>query len=121
MIARITGTVIEQIEKGVILETQGIGYAIYTPSSLPLGTTATLHTQLVIREDSHELYGFETAQEKLLFTKLLSVSGVGPKTALHMLILYPLTELVRIIKSGDAKSVSLVPGVGKKTAEKNYH
>ncbi len=118
MIARITGTVVETIEKGVIVETGGIGYAVYTPSVPLLGDIATFHTHLVIRDDAHELYGFELLQEKLLFTKLIGVSGVGPKTALHMLTLYPLNELVRIIRVGDAKAISLVPGLGKKTAEK---
>lgn len=118
MIARITGTVVEQLEKGVVVETGGIGYAVYTPVPFPLETTVTLYTRLVMREDSQELYGFETSQEKTLFTKLISVSGVGPKTALQMFALYPLQELVRCIKQEDAKSISLVPGIGKKTAEK---
>lgn len=118
MIARITGTVVEIIEKGVVLENAGIGYDIFTPSVLPLGMSITLHTHMVIRDDSHELYGFERSEEKSLFATLIGVSGVGPKTALHMLTLYPLSELVRAIKSGDAKAISLVPGIGKKTAEK---
>jgi len=118
MIARITGTVVEVVEKGVVLETAGIGYLVLTPATLLLGSTATLHTHLVIREDCQELYGFGTPTEKLLFSKLISVSGVGPKTALHMLTLYPMKELVRIIRVSDAKALSLVPGLGKKTAEK---
>lgn len=118
MIARITGTVVDLIEKGVVVETSGVGYAVYSPVNLTIGEMVTLHTHLVIRDDAHELYGFETPQEKALFIKLISVSGVGPKTGLHILTLYPISELVRIIKSGDSKSVSLVPGIGKKTAEK---
>ncbi len=118
MIARITGTVVELIEKGAVVETAGLGYCIFTPTALELGTTVTLHTHLVIREDCQELYGFETSMEKMLFSKLIGVTGVGPKTALHMLTLYPMNELVRIITSGDAKAISLVPGLGKKTAEK---
>ncbi len=118
MIARITGTVVDIIEKGVVVESGGIGYAIFTPSTVALGTVVTFHTNLVIRDDCHELYGFELREEKLLFMKLINVSGVGPKTALHMLTLYPLSELVRIIRIGDAKAISLVPGLGKKTAEK---
>ncbi len=118
MIARITGTVVELIEKGVVVDTAGLGYSVFTPAALELGVVTTLHTHLVIREDCQELYGFETSTEKTLFSKLISVSGVGPKTALHMLTLYPMKELVRIITSGDAKAISLVPGLGKKTAEK---
>jgi holliday junction DNA helicase RuvA len=118
MIARITGTVVDTFEKGAVVETGGIGYAIYTPFPAQLGEKVTLHTQLVVRDDSQELYGFQTLQEKNLFLKLTSVSGVGPKSGLQILSLYPLAELVRIIKSGDAKAVSLSPGIGKKTAEK---
>ncbi len=118
MIARISGTVVELIEKGTVVEVSGIGYAIFTPSTPAIGTAATFHTHLIIREDAHELYGFETIEEKLLFGKLIGVSGVGPKTALHMLTLYPLSELVRLIKTSDARAIALVPGIGKKTAEK---
>jgi holliday junction DNA helicase RuvA len=118
MIARITGTVVEQFEKGIVLETNGIGYAIFTPVMPSLGTIATLFTHLIIREDGQELYGFETPDEKALFSKLINVSGVGPKTALQMLALYPISELVRIVRVGDSKAIALVPGIGKKTAEK---
>ncbi len=118
MIARITGTVIEHDEKSVIVEINGIGYTIYTPALPLLGSMATFYTHLIIREDAQELYGFLTKEEKNLFRILIGVSGVGPKTALQMLTLYTLPDLVRIIKNGDAKSISLVPGIGKKTAEK---
>ncbi len=118
MIARIRGTVIEILEKGVVLDTGALGYAVFTPAAIGLGEVVELHTHLVIREDAHELYGFHTREEKQLFLLLLSVSGVGPKTALHMLTMYPLRDLVHAIKTGDAKTISLVPGVGKKTAEK---
>lgn len=118
MIARIHGPVVDLFDKGVVIDTGAIGYAVYTPLLAAIGETVTLYTHLVIREDAHELYGFPDPQEKLLFMSLISVSGVGPKTALHMLTMYPLTELVRAIKTGDAKTLSLVPGIGKKTAEK---
>jgi holliday junction DNA helicase RuvA len=118
MIARITGKVVEQTEKGVIIENSGIGYMIFTPTMPSIGSDVTLHTHLVIRDDAHELYGFENAEEKALFGILIGVSGVGPKTGLQMLTLYGLPELVGAIRSGDTKAVSLVPGIGKKTAEK---
>ena len=73
---------------------------------------------MVIRDDAHELYGFPTVAEKSLFSTLIGVSGVGPKTALQMLTLYSLPELVRSIKDADARAIALVPGIGKKTAEK---
>lgn len=118
MIARITGTIVDQQERSVIIETGGIGYAVHTPTLFPIGTTTTIHTHLVVREDSHDLYGFSTPQERLFFTILIGVSGIGPKTALAVLSLYPLSHIVGLIRQGDAKAVSLVPGIGKKTAEK---
>jgi Holliday junction DNA helicase RuvA len=119
MIARITGTIIETLDRGVVIETAGIGYIVFTPfPPAQLGDQVTLHTHMVIKDDSHELYGFGSAAEKDLFSILISVSGVGPKTALQMLTLYTLPELVRSIKDGDARAISLVPGIGKKTAEK---
>lgn len=119
MIARITGTIVEVTEKGIIVDVQGMGYFISTPSTVnTIGETATFHTHLVIREDAHELYGFTTPEEKLLFTTLIAVSGVGPRTGLQMLMLYSASDLVQAIKRGDAKAIALVPGIGKKTAEK---
>jgi Holliday junction DNA helicase RuvA len=119
MIAQITGTIVDIQEMSVILETAGVGYLIFTPlPPLQFGDTITLHTHMVIRDDAHELYGFPTVAEKSLFSTLISVSGVGPKTALQMLTLYTMPELVRSIKDGDARAISLVPGIGKKTAEK---
>jgi len=106
-------------ERSVVLETGGIGYLIFTPlPPLQFGDTITLHTHMVVREDGQELYGFPTVAEKSLFSVLIGVSGVGPKTALQMLTLYTLPDLVRSIKNGDAKAIALVPGIGKKTAEK---
>jgi holliday junction DNA helicase RuvA len=119
MIARITGNLVDTTERSVVLETAGIGYLIFTPfPPADIGSVVTLHTHMVIRDDAHELYGFITVAEKALFSTLISVSGVGPKTALQMLTLYALPDLVRSIKDGDAKAISLVPGIGKKTAEK---
>jgi len=118
MIARLTGKIVEIIEKGVVVETAGVGYTVFTPVATALGSTVTLYTHMVIRDDAQELYGFDNSEEKSLFAILIGVSGVGPKTALHMMTLYTSKELVGAIKSGDVKAVSLVPGIGKKTAEK---
>ncbi len=118
MIAQIRGEVIEITEKGLVLDTGPIGYMVYTPAAYAIGDTITLHTELIIRDDAHELYGFATREERLLFATLITVSGVGPKTALQMLSMYPLPDLVRAIRDGDSKAVALVPGIGKKTAEK---
>jgi Holliday junction DNA helicase RuvA len=119
MIARISGILLEQKDKELVVDIGGIGYAVYTPPcSLTVGQSVTLHTHQVIKDDAHELYGFQSPEEKDLFKILISVSGVGPRTALQMLTLYTLPDLVRIIKTGDAKAIALVPGIGKKTSEK---
>lgn len=119
MIARISGTLLEQKDKELIIDVGGIGYSIFTvPPNLTVGEQVTLYTHLVIKDDAHELYGFVTSEEKELFKILIGVSGVGPRTALQMLTLYTLPDLVRIIKTGDAKAIALVPGIGKKTSEK---
>ncbi len=118
MISQITGTIVDKNDKEVVLEVCSIGYTI---SCLPLNKTEgiiTLYTHQVIKDDSHELYGFETKEERNLFKILICVSGVGPRTALAMLALYTLPDLVRIIKNSDSKAISLVPGIGKKTSEK---
>ena len=118
MIARITGTIVEQNEKAAIIETGGIGYLVYTPAAYSIGTITTMHTNMVIREDSQELYGFATAEERALFIILISVSSIGPKTGLAVLSMYPMSHVVSLIQHGDAKALALVPGIGKKTAEK---
>lgn len=119
MIAQITGTVLEQTEKDVTIDVGGIGYALFVcPFSAIVGSTLTLYTHQVIKDDAHDLYGFQSKEERALFRILISVSGVGPRTALAMLSLYTLPDLVRIIRTGDSKAIALVPGIGKKTAEK---
>ena len=119
MISRISGKVIEQKEKELTVDVGGLGYCVFTPPFIvSIGQNISLYTHLVIKDDAHELYGFQSSEEKDLFKILISVSGVGPKTALQMLTLYTLPDLVRIIKMGDAKAIALVPGIGKKTSEK---
>ena len=119
MISRISGTLLEKKDKELVVDVGGIGYAVFTTHcTLAVGESLVLYTHLVIKDDAHELYGFQTEGEKDLFKILISVSGVGPKTALQMLALYTLPDLVRIIKIGDAKAIALVPGIGKKTSEK---
>ncbi len=122
MIALIKGTVTDKDDRGVTIDTGSIGYFIaipeYTKDSLIVGEPVTFVTHLVIRDDAHELYGFSSKPEKDLFLMLISVSGVGPRTSLHILSSFPLTRLVGTIRNGTGKELSVVPGIGKKTAEK---
>ncbi|HSE56786.1 MAG TPA: Holliday junction branch migration protein RuvA [Candidatus Paceibacterota bacterium] len=122
MIALIKGIVTDKEDRGIIVDTGSIGYFVSVPEHtkevLAVGEQVTLVTHLVIRDDSHDLYGFESKPERELFLMLFSVSGVGPRTALHILSSFPLPRLISTIQNGSGKELSLVPGIGKKTGEK---
>ena len=123
MIAYIKGTLAEKDPTRVILEAAGVGYELLIPLStydkLPrAGEETKLLAYHSVREDDEILFGFATEDERALFTKLCSVSGVGPKIALAILSGASIGELSMCIVSGDAKRLSAIKGVGKKTAEK---
>jgi len=124
MIAWIQGTVLEKSAGEAVLLTQGgVGYRLFcsmnTLASLPgVGKECALHAQLVVREDAMELYGFEKADERDMFLRLNSVSGIGPKTALFILGSMSLQDLRLAILTGDINALSRAPGVGKKTAQR---
>ena len=124
MIAVIHGTVAEKNEGEVVLQTSGgVGYSLMcsmnTLSILPsVGKECTLHTHLVVREDAMELYGFEKREERELFRRLISVSGIGPRSALFVLGSMPLSDLRLAIVTGDLAALSRAPGIGKKTAQR---
>ena len=124
MIGRITGTLVEKNPPQVVVLAHGVGYEIDVPMStfynLPrTGEAVELLTHLVVREDAHLLYGFLTAGERTAFRQLLKVSGVGPeggaRGALGALRRRPRG---RRWPSEDAASLTRVPGIGKKTAER---
>jgi len=107
----------------VVVEAAGVGYELLIPLStydrLPrAGAEVKLLTSHCVREDDEILFGFATADEKGLFLKLTSVSGVGPKIAIAILSGASISELAMAIAGGDAKRISAIKGVGKKTAEK---
>jgi len=123
MIAHLRGTLLEKHPNQAVVEAGGVGYDVTIPISTytALGEPGTevrlrIHTQ--VREDAIALFGFTTAQEKALFEKLTSVSGIGPKLAITVLSGIQAAELVRIIRSGDVPMLVRVPGIGKKTAER---
>lgn len=123
MIAHLRGILLEKHPNQAIVEAGGVGYDVTIPISTytALGEPGTevrlrIHTQ--VREDAIALFGFTTAQEKVLFEKLTSVSGIGPKLAITVLSGIQATELVRIIRGGDVAMLVRVPGIGKKTAER---
>lgn len=123
MIAYVKGVLSEKEPTRVVVEAAGVGYEVLIPIStfdrLPkTGDTVKLLTNHCVREDDEILFGFSTEAEKEMFGKLTSVSGVGPKIALAILSGSSIAELSLAIASGNAKRISAIKGVGKKTAEK---
>ncbi|SET82706.1 Holliday junction DNA helicase subunit RuvA [Oceanobacillus limi] len=120
MIAYIKGIVSNINEEAVIIDVQGIGYEIVCPN--PFYFQPKLHKELQIftyhyvREDAQVLYGFKNEDEKYLFTKLISVSGIGPKGALAILGSVDIQGFIGAIEQEDDKFLTSFPGVGKKTA-----
>lgn len=118
MIGKLQG-VIDFIGDGfVILMVGGVGYKVYTPEFLSLKSNVSLWIETIVREDSIRLFGFSTQSSQALFNQLTSVSGVGPKVALAIMSTIKSDTLMSAIATGDAKTISTTPGVGKKVAEK---
>ena len=123
MIAYIRGMLVEKEPTRAVIEAGGVGYELLVPLStyekLPrTGSEAKLLAYHCVREDDEILFGFATDDEKAMFAKLTSVSGVGPKIALAILSGSSVGELSMSIAGGDAKRLAAIKGVGKKTAEK---
>jgi Holliday junction DNA helicase RuvA len=123
MIAYIRGTLAEKDPTRVVVEACGVGYELLIPLStfdrLPkAGSEVKLLAFHSVREDDEVLYGFASKSEREMFAKLTAVSGVGPKIALSILSGGTVGELALAIASGNAKRISSIKGVGKKTAEK---
>jgi Holliday junction DNA helicase RuvA len=123
MIGRITGQLLEKQPPLVLVDVQGIGYEINVPMStfynLPaIGTQITLRTQLVVREDAHLLFGFETEIERQAFRQLVKISGIGTRMALALLSGLSVADLHHVVATQDSGRLTKIPGVGKKTAER---
>jgi len=123
MIGSLRGKLTEKRPNQILLDVGGVGYQVQVPLSTfaVLGvvhseTTLLIHTH--VREDQLALYGFATAREKQCFELLISASGVGPSLALKILSGTGIEELVPAIRKGDVARLVLIPGVGKKTAER---
>ena len=107
-----------------VIDAGGIGYRLtvtqntFAALASKLGKEAQLFTYLAVRDDAMELYGFASEEEKLFFTKLLSVSGIGPKAAVSVLSAFTPNQLVSAVQAGDAKMISRANGIGLKTAQK---
>ncbi len=123
MIAHLRGKLISKHPNQAIVEAGGVGYdvAISVPtfSELPsLNAEVTFFIHTHVREDALALFGFLRAQEKQLFEKLLSVSGIGPKLAITILSGMPADAMVAAIKGNNVAALTRIPGIGKKTAER---
>jgi len=123
MYAYIKGILVEASPTSTIIDVGGIGYKIHVPASvfnrLPqTGSEAILYTSFVVRELAQTLYGFTMPHERDFFEALMSVTGIGPKIALALIGHMPLGELQRAIVNEDTATITRVPGIGKKGAER---
>lgn len=123
MYAYLTGKLTYRDPAQAVIETHGVGYllkiSVYTYEQIKLATDACrLYTWLHVKEDGHTLYGFAQPEEKALFMHLISVSGIGPGTALMMLSWTSPLELQNAIVTGDVRSIQAIKGIGPKTAQR---
>jgi Holliday junction DNA helicase RuvA len=122
MIAHIRGRMTEKFPDHVVVECNGLGYhvniSLQTFSTIPDDENVKLFTHLVIREDAHIIYGFATKTEREIFKLLISVSGVGPSTAITMLSSMDTEEIQRAIASENVSKIQSVKGIGIKTAQR---
>jgi Holliday junction DNA helicase RuvA len=123
MIAQICGRLTHKSPEEIIIDCNGVGYGVRVPLStfyeLPdIGAEVVLRIHTHVREDALHLYGFATSKEKELFGLLIGVSGVGPRLAINVLSGIATHDLERALQEGDLLSLTRIPGVGRKTAER---
>ncbi len=123
MIGLLRGKLLIKQPPVLLVDVNGVGYEVEAPMStfydLPeTGSDITLHTQLVVREDAHTLFGFLRLSDRALFRALIKISGVGPRMALAILSGMNADAFVRCIQDNNTAALTRVPGVGKKTAER---
>jgi Holliday junction DNA helicase RuvA len=116
----ISGTLSEVTPHYITIDVNGVGYLIHAPNPFRfenhVNDKVTVYTELIVREDSHTLYGFKTMEEKDLFLSLLKVTGIGPKSALAILAASTPAEVIQAVENEDQSYMQKFPGVGKKTA-----
>jgi Holliday junction DNA helicase RuvA len=123
MIAHVRGTLLEKHPNQAIVETGGVGYDLTIPVStytgLPdVGSEVRLRVHTHVREDALALFGFLTQDEKVMFEKLIGVTGIGPKLAVTILSGLAAPDLINALRNGSIEQLVRIPGVGKKTAER---
>lgn len=123
MIGQLRGKLLEKQPPALLLDVNGVGYEVEAPMStfynLPaLGEQVTILTHMHVREDAQLLFGFSTREERSLFRNLIKVSGVGAKLALTVLSGISVADFTATVHGGDATSLTRLPGIGRKTAER---
>ena len=123
MIAHLSGTLLSKQATSVILDVAGVGYEVSIPLSTfyeleDPGSSVQLRIYTHVREDALQLYGFKTARERELFLRLISVSGIGPKLGITLLSGMSAEEMITSIRNNNLAKLTLIPGVGRKTAER---
>lgn len=123
MISYIKGEIVYNDAEGVIIENNGIGYRVIVPafSAQKLCSQkgeVIVYTYMSVREDGITLFGFSSVEERNLYEKLISVSGIGPKAAVSILGVLTPSQLITAIVSGDSAAIARAPGIGKKTAQR---
>jgi len=123
MIAHLSGTLLSKQATSVIVDVSGVGYEVNIPLSTfydleDLGSTVQLRIYTHVREDAIQLYGFKTARERELFLQVISVTGIGPKLGITLLSGMSADEMIASIRTNNLARLTLIPGVGRKTAER---
>ncbi len=123
MIGFLRGRILRRSPQHIILDVGGVGYIVQIPISTferlkGTDSEVSLHIHTVFKEDSLQLYGFFTEEEREIFTTLLNVNGIGPKTALNIISYLPPEGLRKALQDEDIKSLTKIPGLGKKTAQR---
>jgi Holliday junction DNA helicase RuvA len=123
VIAFLRGTLHEKSPNRLVIDVNGVGYEVHVPLSTfyhvpSLGENVALRVHTHVREEAISLFGFGTDLEIRVFEKLVGISGIGPKLAVSVLSGIDAIELVRAVRTGDTARLTLIPGVGKKTAER---
>jgi Holliday junction DNA helicase RuvA len=123
MIAHLSGTLLAKHATSVVVDVGGVGYEVTIPVTTfydleEAGAQVRLNIYTHVREEALQLYGFRTLRERELFTMLISVSGIGPKSAIAMLSGMSADEIITAIRTNNIARLTSIPGVGKKTAER---
>jgi Holliday junction DNA helicase RuvA len=123
MIYQLNGILDSVDQNNIVIDVQGVGYKVFVPTSIlgrlpKAGEKIKIFTYQVIREDANDLYGFLRKEERGLFSMLLSVSGIGPKSAISLLSGIKMEDLVVAIAKGSVDLITTIPGIGLKTAQR---